>query len=200
MRNQSIVAALTDVLAQERLLLSKLDPAIYTAPGTGAFRSSIGAHIRHNLDHFTSFFAGLADGRIDYEARRRDEGIAHSTEHALADIEKHLASLQSLLQEQPNDFLREREESDFEGGRAGARRSHDFLRVREESESAAADELQWLDSSVGRELQFLLGHTVHHHAIIALLLAQHGVDLPQGFGIAPSTQRHERKAATANCG
>lgn len=171
-----MLAALTDVLKQERLLLSKLDPAIYTAPGRGAFRSSIGAHIRHNLDHFTSFFDGLADGHIDYEARRRDEGIAHSTEHALADIEKHLAALEALLREQPDDFLR----------------------VREESDSADAGELQWLDSSVGRELQFLMGHTVHHHAIIALLLAQHGVDLPQGFGIAPSTQRHERKMATTN--
>jgi uncharacterized damage-inducible protein DinB len=175
MRNHSIIVALIDVLEQERSLLSKLDPACYTAPGTGAFRSSIGAHIRHNLDHFTSFFAGLADGRIDYEKRRRDDGIARSTEHALADIEKHISVLETLIQEEPDDFLR----------------------VRDESDLAAEGELRWLDSSVGRELQFLVGHTVHHHAIIALLLAQQGVDLPEGFGIAPSTLRHERKAMPA---
>jgi hypothetical protein len=174
MPNHSILVALTEVLEQERCLLSQLDPAVYTAPGTGAFRSSIGAHIRHNLDHFTSFFAGLPEGRIDYEMRRRDEGIARSPEHALADIGQQIAALEGLMQNEPES---------------------DFLHVREESESAAEGELRWLDSSVGRELQFLLGHTVHHHAIIALLLAQQGVELPASFGVAPSTQRHERNAA-----
>jgi hypothetical protein len=173
MQNHSILVALTEVLEQERSLLSQLDPAVYTAPGTGAFRSSIGAHIRHNLDHFTSFFAGLPDARIDYEKRRRDDGIARSPEHALADIDQHIAALAGLMQDAPGSFLQ----------------------VREESESAAQDELRWLDSSVGRELQFLLGHTVHHHAIIALLLAQQGIDLPADFGVAPSTQRHERHQA-----
>jgi len=174
MCNHSILAALIEVLEQEQSLLSELDPEVYTAPGTGAFRSSIGAHIRHNLDHFTSFFAGLPDGRIDYEARRRDDGIARSPEHALADIQKHTTALEGLMQNEPES---------------------DFLHVREESESAAEGELRWLDSSVGRELQFLLGHTVHHHAIIALLLAQQGFELPEGFGVAPSTQRHERRQA-----
>jgi len=194
MRNHSIIVALIDVLEQERSLLSKLDPAFYTAPGTGAFRSSIGAHIRHNLDHFTSFFAGLADGRIDYEKRRRDHGIARSTEHALADIEKHIRVLEALIQEEPDDSLRVREESVASVKLLPYSSMDDSLRVREESDLAAEGELRWLDSSVGRELQFLVGHTVHHHAIIALLLAQQGVDLPQGFGIAPSTLRHERKA------
>lgn len=173
MQNHSILTALIEVLEQERSLLSQLDPAVYTAPGTGAFRSSIGAHIRHNLDHFTSFFVGLPEGRIDYEKRRRDDGIARSPEHALADIDQHIAALEALMQDAPERFLQ----------------------VREESEPVAEGGPRWLDSSVGRELQFLLGHTVHHHAIIALLVAQQGMDLPASFGVAPSTQRHERRQA-----
>lgn len=55
------------------------------------------------------------------------------------------------------------------------------LTVRNEREGAG-NEGQWLASSVGRELQFLLGHMVHHHAIIALLLSQQGIELPEGFG------------------
>jgi len=175
MENESIVTALMDVLEQERMLLVKLSPEVYTAAGKGPFKSSIGAHIRHNLDHFTSFFAGLSEGRVDYEKRRRDDGIACSTEHALADIERHLLALRAIPSESDTGTLLVREESD-----------------------SATDKLRWLESSVGRELQFLLGHTVHHHAIIALLLAQQGVDLPEGFGVAPSTQRHERKAAEAS--
>lgn len=169
MRFKSLITALTDVLEQERILLGSLEVSIYTAPGTGAFSSSIGAHIRHNLDHFTSFFDGLERGRIDYEARRRDDGIARSPEHALADIERHLVALEAL---------------------SDAPEQH--IAVREENDSGNKT-LNWLDSSVGRELQFLLGHTVHHHAIIALLLSQHGVPLPVGFGVAPSTQRYERR-------
>lgn len=169
MRFKSLTAALTDVLVQERILLGSLEGSIYTAPGTGAFSSSIGEHIRHNLDHFTSFFDGLERGRIDYEARRRDDGIARSTEHALADIERHLAALEALS-DAPEQSIAVREEND-----------------------SADETLSWLSSSVGRELQFLLGHTVHHHAIIALLLSQHGVALPEGFGVAPSTQRYERR-------
>jgi len=174
MQNQLITEALIEVLKQERMLLAKLSSDLYASPGEGPFSSSIGAHIRHNLDHFTSFFAGLPDARIDYEQRRRDDGIARSPEQALADIERQIDALVSLSQNEPDESLR----------------------VREESDSAAAGELRWLDSSVGRELQFLLGHTVHHHAIIALLLAQRGVDLPKGFGIAPSTQRHERNQSS----
>lgn len=171
MPNRSLINALINVLEQEQLLLANLDPRIYTAPGRGAFRSSIGAHIRHNLDHFTSFFDGLPMGRIDYEARRRDDGISQFPEHALADIGKHLDALGAWT-------------AGTDDGRT--------LQVREESDDSAVCELRWLDSSVGRELQFLLGHTVHHHAIIALLLYQHEVPLPDGFGVAPSTQRHEQ--------
>jgi hypothetical protein len=40
----------------------------------------------------------------------------------------------------------------------------------------------------------LLGHTVHHNAIIAMIVDRHGLKLPQGFGVAPSTQRHQAKA------
>lgn len=176
MENQSIVTSLMDVLEQERKLLVKLSPGVYTAAGKGPFKSSIGAHIRHNLDHFTSFFAGLPEGRVDYEKRRRDDGIARSCEQALADIERHLAALQALENQADRGPLLVREESD-----------------------SAAENLRWLESSVGRELQFLLGHTVHHHAIIALLLTQQEVALPEGFGVAPSTQRHERKTAAADC-
>jgi len=148
MRLKSLIEALIDALYQERILLTEVDGGIYTEPGTGAFRSSIGSHIRHNLDHFTSFFAGLEADAIDYEKRRRDDGIARSTEHAMADVDKHIDALQRLASEEDRS-VRVREECDYENSEA----------------------LNWLDSSLGRELQFLLGHTVHHHAIIALLLS-----------------------------
>jgi hypothetical protein len=168
MQSQSLIEALVEVLRQEVSLLNCIDDVVYAAPAEGAFRSSIGAHIRHNLDHFEAFFRGLPTGRIDYEQRRRDTRIAVSTDCALGAVAGYLWSLQSLSENMGTS-----------------------MEVREESEDGAETPM-WLASTVGRELQFLLGHTVHHHAIVALLADRHGTALPEGFGVAPSTQRYER--------
>ena len=51
----------------------------------------------------------------------------------------------------------------------------------------------WCRSSVLRELQFLLSHTNHHYALIALLLERQGLPAgsrPTGFGVAPTTLAH----------
>ncbi len=50
-------------------------------------------------------------------------------------------------------------------------------------------------STVGRELQFLVSHTVHHFAIIAVMHSSQGIELPPDFGIAPSTLKYQRQLA-----
>ena len=45
-------------------------------------------------------------------------------------------------------------------------------------------------SNVAREIMFCVGHAIHHYAILKLLCAGAGVDLPYEFGIAPSTLKH----------
>ena len=44
-------------------------------------------------------------------------------------------------------------------------------------------------TSMARELVFVLQHTIHHQALVALLLAGRGVPVPLTFGYAPSTPR-----------
>ena len=166
---QTLEEALVEVLRKEADLLNQIDDTVYTAASKGPFRSSIGDHIRHNLDHFEAFFQGLPEGRIDYEHRRRDTRIAASTDCALGTVKGYLSALQSL-----------------------AVNSKSPLEIREEREDGA-EAPTWLSSTLGRELQFLLGHTVHHHAIIALLADRYGIALPEDFGVAPSTQRFERR-------
>jgi hypothetical protein len=53
----------------------------------------------------------------------------------------------------------------------------------------------WSRSSLLRELQFLLSHTVHHYSLIALALRVQGFEPGVGFGVAPSTLNHWRKTA-----
>ena len=42
-------------------------------------------------------------------------------------------------------------------------------------------------STLGREVAFVIQHTIHHLAIVAVLLDQMGVQVPADFGLAPST-------------
>jgi hypothetical protein len=170
MRFHSLICAIEKGLRQQLGLLSVLSAEQYSAPAQSYFKSSAGMHIRHNLDHFSAFFDGLAMGKIDYEGRERDEEVEQVPTVAMDLIEKCI----NLL-----DLLRKKE-------------TDTSLNIREESESNT-DAKVLLLSSVGRELQFLLGHTVHHNALIAMIVHSQGISLPAGFGVAPSTQRHAAK-------
>ena len=44
-------------------------------------------------------------------------------------------------------------------------------------------------STLARELAFVVSHTIHHQAIIGVLLAMHDVAVPERFGHSPSTPR-----------
>ncbi len=57
-------------------------------------------------------------------------------------------------------------------------------------ECGGAEAEQWSHSTVRRELQFLLSHTVHHFALIAVLLERFEIAVPDDFGIAPSTLKY----------
>jgi uncharacterized damage-inducible protein DinB len=52
-----------------------------------------------------------------------------------------------------------------------------------------------VETTVGRELAFVLSHTVHHNALIAVMARTLDVPIPDGFGYAPSTIAHLEKAA-----
>ncbi|MGJ8638946.1 MAG: hypothetical protein ACSHYA_06095 [Opitutaceae bacterium] len=168
MRFESLIDAAQAALQQELEVIDVLGADAYRAPARGPFTSSVGMHIRHNLDHLEAFFSGLEEGAIDYESRSRNTMIEELSDTACAALEKYIGKL---------DTLRTWQDAD--------------IKVREESE-VGSRERAWLSSSIGRELQFLLGHTVHHNALIAMIVAGHGFDLPASFGVAPSTQRHEQ--------
>jgi uncharacterized damage-inducible protein DinB len=47
-------------------------------------------------------------------------------------------------------------------------------------------------STLARELLFVISHTIHHQALIAVLLSAAGRTVPEAFGLAPSTPRSAR--------
>ena len=53
------------------------------------------------------------------------------------------------------------------------------------------------DSAVGREIMYAVAHAVHHYALIGIMAGIMGVQMPPGFGVAPSTVKHQREVAKA---
>ena len=150
-------------------LVGRLSDEDYTRSGQRAYGSGIGSHLRHCLDHYTNFFAGLPAGRIDYDARARDVRIEQQRTYAQQVLRGLLAQLQVL--------------SAQEGDRA--------IQVKMDCGDQADPQSWWTGSTVRRELQFLISHTVHHYALIAMILRLQNLDPGPGFGVAPSTLRYQ---------
>jgi hypothetical protein len=157
-------------LTQGRELLDQLSDEIYTRAMPPIFNYGIGSHVRHLLDFHTAFLRDLESGRIDYDTRERDISVEKNLDAALAKIDSLIERLQAL--EMTND--------DWP------------LLVR--LEDASADEPTWSQSTFLREMQFLQSHTVHHYALIAMMLSLQSVAVSPGFGVATSTLKQRRAA------
>ncbi|MCM2269904.1 MAG: DinB family protein [Thermoanaerobaculia bacterium] len=164
----SVLAANLALLEQGLELLDGIPDAVFAAASAGV--RPIGPHLRHVLEHYSCFLDGVAARRIDYDARPREEALEASRAAARARIAELVGGLTAL---------------------AGADLDV-AAEVRLECGVGAEDE-QWSGSTVRRELHFLLSHTVHHYALIGLLLERHGLTPGPEFGVAPSTLQHWRR-------
>ncbi|MGF1482857.1 MAG: DinB family protein [Opitutales bacterium] len=156
------------ILQQGVQLLRRLSSEQYNRKFPVCFNSSVGGHIRHNFDHTLNFVNGWPEGFVDYDARQRNPRVETDPEAAAQSIEACI-------------------------DRLGVLKAHDLENpVRVKMDSGAAQESDcWSQSTVRRELQFLISHTVHHYALIATLCALMDVAVTSDFGVAPSTLRHQ---------
>ena len=160
-------AANVQVLRQGSDLVAQLDDA--------TFRRSVGPQLRHTLDFYASFLRGLPAGRIDYDTRERDPLVESSRRIARERCAALIAALEEI----------------------DAGTTERLIEVRTEADTLAPGEPEWCPSSVRRELQFLLSHTVHHNALLKEQLRTRGHALGDDFGVAPSTLQHRARLACA---
>lgn len=149
------------VVDQGAELLAQISPVVYTAANTETYGSSAGAHFRHIIQHFQAYIAGEANAYVDYDRRDRT-----------ADIENDRDIARRALLEIRSFF----ETYDAKDKSLVILQNYDPSLPR-----------QPVQSSVGRELTFLVSHSIHHYALIATILRLHGLDVPRYFGFAPST-------------
>ncbi len=165
---QRLIDRNASLLEQGVRLLETLDDDGYARPIDGQ-RGSIGTHVRHCAEFYENCLGGIEGGTIDYDARERDPRFERERGYAIERMTNLAARLRML--------------SGLRCDRA--------LKIRSEQESGEGDPCL---SSPARELRFLLSHTVHHYAIIAIVLRGRGVEPPRDFGVAPSTRAHWAKA------
>ena len=158
-----------EFLDQGRRLIVGLTDELYCNGVPPVAHSGVGSHFRHCLDFYRCFLAGLETGRVDYDARSRDRETEKSRERAAAAIEEIIGALRRIAEETAPD--------------------HSL----EISVDCPSDHQEiWSRSTVLREMQTLTTHTVHHYALISMLLRLQGQDPGAEFGIAPSTLKFEK--------
>jgi uncharacterized damage-inducible protein DinB len=145
----------------ERLGEERLTRTSDLCPG-----GTVGAHFRHCLDFYDSFLEGLESGRIDYDDRERDPSSESAPARAAQRFREVVRALEAIPGQDRDRPLSVRGDGSREG------------------------EGGWFRSTLGRELQFLLSHTIHHFALIGFMLRAGGFEVDASFGVAPSTLRY----------
>jgi hypothetical protein len=152
------------VIRQGIALLAVLGEGRYTTRIPACYNASPGGHIRHIIEHYQSFLRGLMEGEIDYEDRPRDSLIEGSPDYASGVLEEISDRLQSM----------------------GTTLSNRGLRLCAETTPGIAT-----PTSVLRELEFLLSHTIHHYALVGVMARLQGCEPEPTFGVAPSTIKYQ---------
>jgi uncharacterized damage-inducible protein DinB len=158
----SAFAALADVLGQLADAIRPLSAASFTSRDFSS-SGSIGAHVRHCLDHAWALERGIATGEICYDYRERDTVVEREPQLAVSRLCRarvRLGGISDALLDRPLTLVAQTHAD----GRS--------VRVR---------------TTAGRELAFVITHTVHHSALIAILLEHADEGIPMRFGLAPTT-------------
>ncbi len=171
---KDLIDANCHFLSQARQLLLEIRECDFACPAPTFYNSTIGGHLRHCLEHYQSFLDGLAQGKIDYDCRQRDFTLENKKEVALQKIEE--------VQKALCDLKSKKSPKECPIG----------LLIKMDCGDASFD--PWQPSTLGRELQFLVSHTVHHFAMIGGICKGAQIELPQHFGVAPSTLKHRAEA------
>lgn len=156
-------------------------------------QSSIGKHLRHVLDFYRALLAALpeilpnespdkintikihsiSEPQIDYDQRLRNPSLETGRALWLASAQNIQARLAALQKNTPDIPLKVLSREGVNGCRSR------------------------VGSHLGRELQFLLAHTLHHYALVSVALRLQKLRVPEGFGVSYSTRLFWQHSAGA---
>ena len=146
-------------------LLTEVAPDVYCARFASQVSGSIGEHVRHCLDHVSALLAADPSTTLSYDRRQRGTDVETDPAEAVRQVLQLKRGLETW----------------------STRSLDETIRVTSMISPSGAAVTGW--STLARELAFVVSHTIHHQAIIGVLLAIHGHAVPDRFGHSPSTPR-----------
>jgi uncharacterized damage-inducible protein DinB len=162
-----------DVVDQAISLLDDISLSDYQQILTPHFSSSIGAHIRHIVDHFLAVKNADAKTGINYNKRNRHSDVEQFPQAATAACAELSNWLQEICSNQLlNNKVLVTTEIDIGHNRSTT-----------------------CESTLERELVFAASHAIHHYALIRIIRKMQGKELPKFFGYAPATITHFTRSA-----
>jgi hypothetical protein len=167
-----LIQSVIETLRQGETLLAEISDANYTCKLPAAFNASIGGHYRHCLDHFRSLLESATTGDLNYDHRERGT-LVESDRFAALNATRELCEAYEKLD---SVFIPR------------------LLQVTCKT-SYSTSGSQVALSTVGREIMYAVAHAVHHYALIGVMGGILGFPLPAGFGVAPSTLKHQSETA-----
>ena len=155
-----VLSDLLDALAET---LMGVQPRAYVERAAPGVSGTIGEHVRHLLDHISALVTASPGDQLSYDHRERGTAIEIDVNVAV----ERIFHLMAIIERRSGKTL------------------DDPVQVTSIVSASGEAVTGW--STLGRELAFVVSHTIHHQAIIALLLAFQGAGVPERFGYAPST-------------
>ncbi|KAG2183920.1 hypothetical protein INT44_008931 [Umbelopsis vinacea] len=176
MQNQSgssnLIEISRKILEQPIDLITNMSQDDFTQESKLMPKSTIGKHIRHMSDHFRILLSNpdLSCNDLNYDLRSRNvaaETDPTATIQLLKDLESRLSSLEDIPFSQKVTL------------------------------TATIDPNmppEQYTSSLGRELWYCCIHAIHHYASVKTICLERGLDVPDSFGVAPSTLQHAQES------
>ena len=164
----SIAKANTEILNQLQSIVKSLDNDEYSQETAVLSGASIGKHIRHIIEFYSCLLNGVSKNIIDYDLRERNvflETNANYTTAYIDDIKNKLSVIKSDKSLQLYAAF-----------------------------SVDSDIKFKIQTTFYRELAYTVEHAIHHMAIIKIAINadfKH-IQLPDNFGIAYSTLKHQQ--------
>jgi hypothetical protein len=168
----NLILSIRNTLIELNSVLMLLDDKQFSKPLTIFSGSSIGMHARHIIEFYQCvLFQYEKEQVINYDKRARDLLLQSNLDYFTFTVNILIKKL----------------------GELDKNRLDSPLSITNDSEHGHAD---IINSNLARELHYNLEHTIHHAAFIkiGILSLMPDVELPETFGIAPSTLRHQKQA------
>ncbi len=164
----NILAASHHTLKNLILFLEQIDAETYRQPLTLFNGSSLGEHTRHILEFYQCLLRQHSQHDINYDRRERNRSLQQEPNNAIEAIHQILYQLERVDLYQPLQLI-----------------------VAYDTQN---DDTDAMPTNMKREVTYCLEHAIHHMAIIKVGVLSNFpyIALPNDFGIAPSTIKHQQ--------